>query len=102
MMHHGLNRDNHAELARWAEAAAARGDTGRGVLVTGDGRLHAETIRPSIIGSISTGTIYLCTLSSERLAFERTRNLLIPISLKVCGRYPPLPGQTHCGPGKLS
>ncbi len=46
MMHHGLNRDNHAELARWAEAAAARGDTGRGVLVTGDGRLHAETIRP--------------------------------------------------------
>ena len=46
MMHHGLNRDNYHELARWAEAAAARGDTGRGVLVTGDGRIHAETVLP--------------------------------------------------------
>lgn len=46
MMHHGLNRDNNAALARWAEAAAARGDTRCGVLVTGDGHLHAETQLP--------------------------------------------------------
>lgn len=46
MMHHGLNGDNHHELARWAEYAAPRGLTNRGVLVTGDGRLHAETVLP--------------------------------------------------------
>lgn len=33
MMHHGLNRDDHHELARWAEYAAAHGYTERGVLV---------------------------------------------------------------------
>jgi len=47
MMNHGLNRDHHQQLARWAESAFAAGHTARGVLVTGDGRLHAETIRPS-------------------------------------------------------
>lgn len=47
MMHHGLNRDNHAELARWAEHAAEKGRPNRGVLVTGDGWIHAETVRPS-------------------------------------------------------
>lgn len=46
MMNHGLNRDNHANLARWAKYAAERGYTERGVLVTGDGRLHAETVLP--------------------------------------------------------
>ena len=46
LANHGLNRDNRHELARWAEAAAARGDTQRGVVVTGDGRLHAETVHP--------------------------------------------------------
>ena len=48
MMNHGMNRDNFHELARWAEYAAAHGYTERGVLVTGDGRLHAETIHPPI------------------------------------------------------
>lgn len=46
MMNHGLNRDNRHELARWAEYAAGHNYTERGVLVTGDGRLHAETIHP--------------------------------------------------------
>ena len=47
MMHHGLNRDHHQRLAKWAESASAAGHTNRGVFITGDGRLHAETIRPS-------------------------------------------------------
>lgn len=46
MMNHGMNRDNHHQLARWAEYAAAHSLTNRGVLVTGDGRLHAETVLP--------------------------------------------------------
>lgn len=48
MMNHGLNRDNHAALAQWAEYAATHRYTERGVLVSGDGRLHAETIHPPI------------------------------------------------------
>lgn len=43
---HGLNRDNWQQLARWAEYAAAHRLTNRGVLITGDGRLHAETVLP--------------------------------------------------------
>lgn len=46
MMNHGMNRDNHHQLARWAEYAAAHRLTNRGVLITGDGRLHAETVLP--------------------------------------------------------
>ncbi|GHD88981.1 hypothetical protein GCM10007061_24680 [Kocuria marina] len=46
MRNHGLNSEHHAQLARWAQYAAAHSYTNRGVLVTGDGRLHAETIRP--------------------------------------------------------
>lgn len=46
MMNHGLNRDNHRELARWTEYAVAHNYTERGVLVTGDGRLHADMIQP--------------------------------------------------------
>lgn len=47
MRNHGLNSENHARLARWAQYAAAHRYTNRGVLVTGDGRLHAETIHPT-------------------------------------------------------
>lgn len=46
MHNHRLNPDNGAALATWARAAAEAGHTNRGVLVTGDGRLWAETVNP--------------------------------------------------------
>ena len=48
MSNHGLNPANHAQLARWAEYTAIHGSAECGVLITGDGRLHAETIHPPI------------------------------------------------------
>lgn len=48
MHNHGLNPDYCAALAAWAQAAARVGDTERGVLVSGYGRVWAETVHPPI------------------------------------------------------
>lgn len=48
MHNHGLNSDYCAALAAWAQAAARVGDTERGMLVSGYGRVWAETVHPPI------------------------------------------------------
>ena len=46
MHNHGLNPDRCAALAAWARSAAEAGHRDRGVIVSGDGRLWAETVQP--------------------------------------------------------
>lgn len=46
MRHHGLNSEHCAKLAAWARSAGKAGHKERGVIVSGDGRLWAETVHP--------------------------------------------------------
>lgn len=53
LSNHGLNPERPEALAQWALYAVARGYTNRGVLVTADARLRAETILPPMDPSIA-------------------------------------------------